>query len=84
LQWTPQNGKVNIEIELNDKKLGMFVTPAQATIIMHFQDQKEWQLEKLSTIMSMPHSVLRRIIGLWQLQGLIREGKDNTYPLFPL
>ena len=81
LQWTPLNGKVNIEIEINDKKLDMFVTPAQATIIIHFQEQKVWELEKLSLLMNMPQSVLRRRIGFWQLQGLIRETKENIFVL---
>lgn len=81
LFWTPLNGKVNIEIEINDKKLDMFVTPAQATIIIHFQDQKEWELEKLSSVMNMPQSVLRRRIGFWQLQGLIRETRENIFVL---
>lgn len=81
LYWTPLNGKVNIEIEINDKKLDMFVTPAQATIIIHFENQKEWELEKLSSVMNMPLSVLRRRIGFWQLQGLIRETKENVFVL---
>lgn len=41
LYFSPLNGKVNLEIELNDKKLDMFVTPAQATIIIHFQTQRK-------------------------------------------
>lgn len=81
LCWTPLNGKVNIEIEINDKKLDMTVTPAQATIIMHFQNQKEWQLDQLSTVINMPPSTLRRRIGFWQLQGLIREAKENIFVL---
>lgn len=81
LVWSPLNGKVNIEIEINDKKLDMSVTPAQATIIMHFQNQKEWQLEELSSVINMPQSVLRRRIGFWQLQGLIRETQENLFAL---
>lgn len=81
LCWTPLNGKVNIEIEINDKKLEMSVTPAQATIIMHFQNQKEWQLDQLSSVINMPSTVLRRRIGFWQLQGLIRETKENCFSL---
>lgn len=81
LYWTPLNGKVNIEIEINDKTLDLTVSPAQATIIMHFQTQKEWQLDKLSTLMNIPQSVLRRRIGFWQLQGLIKETKENLFVL---
>lgn len=41
LYWTPLNGKVNVEIEIGDRKLNLFVSPAQATIIIHFQDQSK-------------------------------------------
>lgn len=81
LMWTPLNGKVTIEIEINDKITEMTVTPAQATILMHFQNQKEWELEKLSGVMKMPSSVLRRRIGFWQVQGFIREQKENYFVL---
>lgn len=81
LCWTPLNGKVTIEIEINDKKTEMTVTPAQATILMHFQNQKEWQLDKLSAVIKMPASVLRRRIGFWQVQGFIREPEENLFVL---
>ena len=81
LSWTPLNGKVAIEIEIADKKLELSVTPAQATIIMHFETQKQWELEKLSSVMNMPQSVLRRRIGFWQLQGLIKESRENLFVL---
>lgn len=41
LYWTPLNGKVNIEIEIGDRMLNLFVSPAQATIIIHFQNQSK-------------------------------------------
>lgn len=81
LFWTPLNGKVTIEIEMNDKITEMAVTPAQATILMHFQNQKEWTLDKLSAVIQMPQSVLKRRISFWQLQGLIRETKENYFVL---
>lgn len=81
LIWTPLNGKVTIEIEIKDKKIEMVVTPAQATIILHFQEQKEWELEKLSQKMNVPPSLLKRRIGFWQLQGLIKETRENLFVL---
>lgn len=81
LIWTPLNGKVTIDIEIKDKKMEMVVTPAQATIIIHFQEQKEWELEKLSHKMNVPPSLLKRRIGFWQLQGLIKETRENLFVL---
>jgi anaphase-promoting complex subunit 2 len=42
LCWTPLNGKVCVEIELDDRKLELSVSPAQATIIFHFEAQSRY------------------------------------------
>lgn len=81
LCWTELNGKVEIEIEINDRIMPMTVTPAQATIILNFQEQREWTLANLSHAMNMPQSVLKRRIGFWQLQGLIKETQENVFVL---
>lgn len=81
LCWTPLNGKVNIEIEHEGKTLDLNVTPAQATIILHFETQREWPLEKLSSTMNVPPSILRKRIVFWQSQGLIRESRDGIFTL---
>ncbi|XP_063702469.1 anaphase-promoting complex subunit 2 [Culicoides brevitarsis] len=81
LCWNPLNGKVNIEIEHAGKTLEMTVTPPQATIILHFETQREWTLEKLSSTMNVPQSILRKRIVFWQSQGLIRETRDGVFVL---
>ncbi|XP_055387072.1 anaphase-promoting complex subunit 2 [Condylostylus longicornis] len=81
LNWRHVTGKVNIEIELANKKLDMTVTPTQAIIIYHFQNKNEWNLEDLSQIMKVPQSILRKRIIFWQTQGLIKETKADVYTL---
>lgn len=81
LCWTPLNGKVQIELVLEDKILNLNVTPAQATIILHFEKQSEWSLEKLSGLMNISPSVLRKRINFWQIQGLLRESQDGVFTL---
>ncbi|XP_001845662.2 anaphase-promoting complex subunit 2 [Culex quinquefasciatus] len=81
LHWTPLNGKVTIELELDGKTTEMQVTPAQATIAIHFSKQREWELEKLGQQMNMPPSVLRKRLVFWQSQGLIRETRENLFIL---
>lgn len=81
LHWTPLNGKVTIELELDGKTTEMQVTPAQATIAIHFSEQREWELEKLGQQMNMPPSVLRKRLVFWQSQGLIRETRENLFIL---
>lgn len=79
LHWTPLNGKVTIEVEVDGKTTEMQVTPAQATIAIHFSEQREWELEKLGQTMNMPPSILRKRLVFWQSQGLIRESRENLF-----
>ncbi|KFB48040.1 AGAP005048-PA-like protein [Anopheles sinensis] len=81
LQWTPLNGKVTIEVENNGKVQEMQVTPAQATIIIHFSEQPQWDLDSLGLKMNMPPIVLRKRLVFWQSQGMIRETKENFFVL---
>uniref|UniRef100_A0A182NLW2 Anaphase-promoting complex subunit 2 n=1 Tax=Anopheles dirus TaxID=7168 RepID=A0A182NLW2_9DIPT len=81
LQWTPLNGKVTIELEHNGKVQEMQVTPAQATIAIHFSEQPQWELDSLAHKMNMPPIVLRKRLMFWQSQGIIREGKDSVFAL---
>lgn len=81
LHWTPLNGKVVIELELDGKTTEMQVTPAQATIAIHFSEQNEWDLDRLGQKMNMPPSILRKRLVFWQSQGLIRESRENYFVL---
>lgn len=81
LCWKPHLGNVNLEIELKDRKINLNVTPIHATIILHFQEKHEWTLEKLSEIIHAPTTVLRRKIGFWVTQGVLKETANDTYTL---
>ncbi|XP_029730420.2 anaphase-promoting complex subunit 2 [Aedes albopictus] len=81
LHWTPLNGRVVIDLEVDGKTTEMLVTPAQATIAIHFSEQNEWELDKLGQKMNMPPSILRKRLVFWQAQGLIREATENYFVL---
>ncbi|XP_048265921.1 anaphase-promoting complex subunit 2 isoform X2 [Bombus terrestris] len=81
LCWKPHLGNVNLEIELKDRKLDINVTPIHATIILHFQDKKEWALEELAEIMHAPATVLRRKITFWVSRGLLKEISNDVFIL---
>ncbi|XP_015180363.1 PREDICTED: anaphase-promoting complex subunit 2 [Polistes dominula] len=81
LCWKPHLGNVNLEIELKDRKLDINVTPIHATIILHFQDKKEWNLEELAQVMHAPATVLRRKITFWVSQGLLKEIYNDFFVL---
>ncbi|KAL2734441.1 anaphase-promoting complex subunit 2 isoform X2 [Vespula squamosa] len=81
LCWKPHLGNVNLEIELKDRKLDINVTPIHATIILHFQDKKEWNLEELAQVMHAPATVLKRKITFWVSQGLLKEIYNDVFVL---
>ncbi|XP_025201146.1 anaphase-promoting complex subunit 2 [Melanaphis sacchari] len=79
LNWKPNLGIINIDLELKDKTLNFTVSPIHATIIWHFQEQEEWTINDLSIKMRVPATTLRRRIGFWQNQGLLREKSFDTF-----
>lgn len=81
LCWTPLNGKVQLEIELENKILAMTVTPAQASIILHFEKKSIWNLDELSSLMKLSPQVLRKRIHFWQTHGIIRETEEGVFML---
>lgn len=81
LCWKSHLGNVNIDIETQDRKLNLNVSPIHATIILHFQDKSEWSLDQLSEVMHVPTTVLRRKIGYWVSQGLLLETSRGTFTL---
>lgn len=79
LRWKPHLGLVNIDVELADRTLSLSVTPAQATALMHFQDKERWTLEELSGVMQAPAGLLRRRLGFWISQGVLKEESTDTF-----
>ncbi|XP_056634771.1 anaphase-promoting complex subunit 2 [Diorhabda sublineata] len=73
LCWKNHLGFVDLDIELADRTLSLSVSPVHATIIMHFQERAQWDLDELSKVMQCPSTVLRRKIGFWQCHGIIAE-----------
>lgn len=82
LMWRPTNGKVTIEVELENGVCKEYiVTPTQATIIIHFETQKQWALNDLASQMRIAAVILKKKISFWQGQGLIREFEPDQYIL---
>lgn len=81
LNWKPHLGQVQIEVELKSRTLNLVVTPTQATIIYHFQEQSTWTIENLSLVTHVPKTVLRRKISYWQTQGVLQEISPDVFVL---
>ncbi|XP_011633814.1 anaphase-promoting complex subunit 2 isoform X1 [Pogonomyrmex barbatus] len=81
LCWKPHLGNVSLEIELEDRKLEINVTPVHATIILYFEGRNEWTLQDLAEVMHVPATVLRRKITFWVSQGLLKESSNDVFVL---
>nr|XP_058951089.1 anaphase-promoting complex subunit 2-like isoform X1 [Pocillopora verrucosa] len=79
LRWKPHLGLVEVEVELADRTLSLSVTPTQATAIMHFQEKERWTVEELSGVMHVPPGLLRRRLGFWVSQGVLKEESTDTF-----
>ena len=64
--------------EMGDRKINLTVSPVHAAIIYQFTEQAEWSAEQLAASLKMPLATLRRKIGFWQAQGLIRETEGGS------
>ncbi|KAK5642898.1 hypothetical protein RI129_009065 [Pyrocoelia pectoralis] len=81
LSWKNHLGVVDLEIELKDRTLKLSVTPIHATILMHFQDQDDWSLERLSRTIHIPPIILRKKIRFWLSHGLLEEVMKDIFCL---
>lgn len=81
LCWRPSIGRVELEIEIGNKKLDLTVSPIHAVIINEFQKQSSWHLEDLGQKLQVPASVIRKKITYWQAQGLIEETTNDNFVL---
>nr|XP_002124151.1 anaphase-promoting complex subunit 2 [Ciona intestinalis] len=79
LKWISGVGMVEIEIELNNKKLEFKVPPLQATIISHFEETETWTLAELSDKIKVPPTVLRRKMSFWMQRGVLKQSSTDTY-----
>lgn len=81
LLWKNHLGVVDLEIQTGNKTLELTVSPLHATILLFFQENKEWSLKKLSKKMLVPVTALRRKMSYWQSQGLIAESENDVFVL---
>lgn len=74
LQWKPHLGLVDMELELEDRKLSFTVTPARASTIMYFQQQRKFSccliIEQEIILTNLTHLVSLVIVSLYFVMTL--------------
>ncbi|CAG8484281.1 10891_t:CDS:10 [Ambispora leptoticha] len=81
LEWFPNLGTVDLEIELEDRTLEFRVSPIYATIIYHFQMQEVWWLKALAKEMHMEPAKLRKKMPFWVDHGVLKMIETDKWKL---
>jgi anaphase-promoting complex subunit 2 len=81
LQWKKNLGVVELELDFGERVIALSVSPLQAVLISHFQEQTTWKITCLSSAMGVTASLLRRKLIFWQNKGIVREVAPDEYAL---
>ena len=81
LEWMPGMGTVTLELELASGAVTATVTPFQASVLMHFQDQPLWQEADLAEAMELEEDTLRRRMQFWVAKGLVASVGGGAWRL---
>ena len=79
LEWFHNLGSVHLEVELDDGAKSFNVTPAQATLLIKFQEKDEWSLSELCTVVNANRTQLRSRLAFWIGQGVIVEKQNDVF-----
>ncbi|KAI9916179.1 hypothetical protein PsorP6_016891 [Peronosclerospora sorghi] len=71
LSWNASLGSVQLSIDLGGEERDFIVTPFQATIILHFEDQARWTVEELATKLDVSDELFRKYVSLWVHHGVL-------------
>ena len=81
LHWKKNLGLVELELDFGERVISLNVSPLQAVLISHFQEQSTWKIACLSSAVGVTASLLRRKLIFWQNKGIIRETAPDEYTL---
>ncbi|RIA89030.1 hypothetical protein C1645_773520 [Glomus cerebriforme] len=81
LQWIKSLGKVQIELELQDRTLEFEVAPIYATIIHYFQQQDKWNLKDLAEKIKIDSIMLKSKMSFWSDRGILKELLNDEWLL---
>lgn len=82
LQWKSSVGSVTLEVRIGDDVLEFTASPFQATALLKFQEQPEWQSAELASALGVSNDYLRKKIMFWLNQGVVSEVKKASGSVF--
>ncbi|KAF8882924.1 ubiquitin-protein ligase [Gymnopilus junonius] len=82
LKWLPHLGTVQLELELEDRKVQADVPPLEAAFIELFSDKPVWTLDELIVAVgSVNRSAAIKALSTWVDLGVLKEDPENTFNL---
>ncbi|KAJ1827540.1 Anaphase-promoting complex subunit 2 [Coemansia sp. RSA 2599] len=81
LEWRDSLGKVRLAVQLADRSLDIAVSPAQAAVLMAFDDGGSASLtvSELAEQLECGEEFVLPRLRFWQTQGVLREVSPNTF-----
>uniref|UniRef100_K3X5T3 Anaphase-promoting complex subunit 2 n=1 Tax=Globisporangium ultimum (strain ATCC 200006 / CBS 805.95 / DAOM BR144) TaxID=431595 RepID=K3X5T3_GLOUD len=77
LAWNPSLGSVQLSIELQGVERDFSVSPLQASIVLHFEDQDQWEVEALAAKLEISDDLLLKHTSVWINHGLLTFSPDR-------
>ena len=80
LEWIPQMGTVQVQLSFDDgRSLDLSVSPLQATVIAPFGEAPSLSLSRLSEIVGLSESNLRKLVFFWTQVGVLTETERDVF-----
>ncbi|PPQ77098.1 hypothetical protein CVT26_004515 [Gymnopilus dilepis] len=82
LKWMPHLGTVQLELELEDRKLEVEVPPLEAAFIELFSERPDWALNDLiNAVGAIDRSAAIKALFTWVDYGVIKQQSEDIFVL---
>ncbi|KAG9315870.1 hypothetical protein JVU11DRAFT_3519 [Chiua virens] len=82
LRWLPHLGRVQLELELDDRKVEADVPPLEAAFIELFSEKDTWTIDELiSSVGTVSRSAALKSLATWVDMRVLKEESENVFKL---
>ncbi len=72
VEWKPQLGFVEIEIEIGGNTRSYNVSPALASVVMNFEDNEQWSLKNIAESLKLSEALAGKYLNFWVNNGILK------------
>ncbi|KAF8555265.1 hypothetical protein OG21DRAFT_1411185 [Imleria badia] len=82
LRWLPHLGRVQLELEFDDRKVNANVPPLEAAFIELFSEKDTWTVDELmSTVGTVSRSAALKSLATWVDMRVLKEDSEHVFKL---